>query len=171
MSAKPSLRRMLLLTPVGVLVSLLALVASAQQATAAPRSGPDAARAAYVQPYACTAAGGDMVCVYVYQDVVYAQVEVFLDGDPNFHNPTVALFQCSSGNPNSCGNPTASRSDLGHLFVRFATATRPFSAGHYYRAVASWTDSRGVRHTNIGTPLKCCPTMTSVSDPWYPHLP
>jgi hypothetical protein len=131
--------RRLLAVCATLVATVATLVAVAQPAAAAS--------------FACTAAGGSQVCINVFTDGVFADVEVIFDA--NFHSVTVAALQCS-GTGSNCGT-IAARSDVGHLWTFFATSTKPFSFGHTYKAVASWTDPAGVRHTNIGTPLACCP--------------
>jgi len=111
------------------------------------------AQPAAAASFACTTSGGSQVCIDVFSDGVFADVEVITD--VNFHSVTVAALQCS-GTGSNCGT-IAARSDVGHLWTFFATSTKPFSLGHTYKAVASWTDPAGVRHTAIGTPLACCP--------------
>ncbi|MEO6700674.1 MAG: hypothetical protein ABI140_05505 [Jatrophihabitantaceae bacterium] len=111
------------------------------------------AQPAAADSFACQTAGGSQVCINVTASGVNADIEV--TSDSNFHSPTVAAIQCN-GSGTSCGQIAAS-SDVGHLWLVFATSVKPYSAGHTYKAVASWTDPAGVRHVAVSTPLACCP--------------
>lgn len=112
-----------------------------------------AAQPAAAFSYNCTADGGSQVCINVTAAGVNADVEVVTD--TNFHSPTVAALQCS-GTGSDCVE-IAANSDVGHLWLSFATSVKPYSSGHTYKAIASWIDPSGVSHVAIQTGLACCP--------------
>ena len=113
--------------------------------------------AASDQPCAPAGGGtlGSAVCMVVTQNPgVYGEIVTALpDG---VHSVTVAAFQCS-GTGTNC-TVIAQVSDVGHVWLGFATKIVPYSPGHTYKAVGSWTDSTGRRYVSVYTPLGCCPT-------------
>jgi hypothetical protein len=74
----------------------------------------------------------------------------------SFHSVTVAAVQCSG--TGSGWVTISANSDVGHSFITFGASSKPFSPGHTYKAVGSWTDSAGHKFTAVQTPLACCAT-------------
>lgn len=107
-------------------------------------AGPASANEHCVPGYPGAATG---VCVITAAGG-YATAEIRAVRNHNFHSPTVALEMCSVG-PSNCGI-ISSASDIGHIWTQFSTS-KPYSPGHIYRAIGSWTDQYGSRHTAVST--------------------